>query len=642
MNPFDFLLYFFSFIFLLPLIVIFYPRYKIIQGYLFSSYPVHKNSFGSFANPINVKKGYTWTNSFKLFKKFNNDKNTVFIDQFRFDEDYAYQAKIPSFLKNYVERQSIHFSPLQMTQGILLVGKMGSGKSEAYHKILQQDFYNRAVIHETKVGDFTEPYFRKRVDILFSPYDERTSLWDVMSEDEGTVKTFFENYMNAIQGDKKDFFSAAANRKYNETAQKIRSKYKNESSHIKWKLFIKAIKELLEESASKDQNSVKDVASTMEAVLEPLEIMAWMMQNPKQKKFVIRDFFNKKMQCKLILGNNPEYEKSLSPLFSAFTAALSQIHTSMPDSKTDFTLYALDEYLTFASTMDDASKKRLHTLIRSKGGILIPGIQYVPKDDKKLQQMLTSSAFAWIYFSSIEEETISLLKKTIGETEYYYEDVSESWNKGKKSKSYSTKNEKTSLISNDILNNLGEKFEHITYLPNMKMLYKGYTPQVELKPRAKKTVPKDLTAFYEMRYQVDDVQDENLDFDFADLFKQKKLSALDEFRAFKRFEKSRIQGEDGIKEFVNKELPELKNKKIAEIDFELMFKKYLPDNKIVDSKMKVLTIDERFELSQQWNSINKENHQAQLDFIEEHQLWGAIPTIFDFSQDEISDLQNDF
>jgi len=58
--------------------------------------------------------------------------------------------------------------------------------------------------------------------------------------------------------------------------------------------------------------------------------------------------------------------------------------------------------------------------------------------------------------------------------------------------------------------------------------------------------------------------------------------------------------------------------------------------------MKVLTIDERFELSQQWNSINKENHQAQLDFIEEHQLWGAIPTIFDFSQDEISDLQNDF
>jgi len=29
----------------------------------------------------------------------------------------------------------------------------------------------------------------------------------------------------------------------------------------------------------------------MESILEPLEIMAWMMQDPNQKSFTIKDFF---------------------------------------------------------------------------------------------------------------------------------------------------------------------------------------------------------------------------------------------------------------------------------------------------------------------------------------------------------------
>src|SRR3990167_9956026 len=127
--------------------------------------------------------------------------------------------------------------------------------------------------------------------------------------------------------------------------------------------------------------------------------------------------------------------------------------------------------------MDEASKKRLHTLIRSKGGILMPAIQYIPMDDKKLQQLLTSSAFAWIYFSVIEEETIKLFKDAIGETEYTYSETNESRGKGGKSTSTSTKHERTNIIFNELLNGLGDKFEHIVFIPNHKVIYKGYTPQ---------------------------------------------------------------------------------------------------------------------------------------------------------------------
>jgi len=452
-----------------PFLAVMYylTKKKQKNGFVYAKFPsVSTNTAaGSFANPQDVKRGYEWTAASELKKQFRKGTDKVYIDNFRIDDDYVKESKMSNIYKKSAERTEIYFDPLKMTQGILLVGKMGAGKTEFYFNILKQKFYDRAVIHQVKAGDFVETLLRKR-DMLFSPYDERGYLWDVMSEnDEGIIKTFFENYSNAVQGDKKDFFSAASMRLYNEMAQKIRTQYADASSAEKWMLLIKAVKDLFAEMESGTQNSKKDIKGTMEAILEPLEIMAWKMQDPNQKKFVIKDFFEKKNQTRLILDNIPEHEKSLTPLFTAFTACMSQVHTSMPDTKISFTLYALDEYLSFAQIMDEPSKKRLHNLIRSKGGILMPAVQYIPKDDKKLQQLLTSSAYAWIYFSVIEDETINLLKNSIGETEYTYEDENVSYSKGSKNKSYSTKQDKYHIINNHILNGLGDKYEHITYIP---------------------------------------------------------------------------------------------------------------------------------------------------------------------------------
>lgn len=600
-------------------------NFKTEHGFVYAKYPwAHRNVWGSLPNPQTVKRGYIWTSISTLARTFKkSDKNIVFLDNFRFDEDYKTNSKMSNFFAKKTENTSLYFDPLKLTQGCLLVGKMGSGKTEFYFNILSQKFYNRVIIHQVKAGDFTSLFLTKN-DILYSPYDKRGYLWDVMSENEGIIKTFFENYANAVGGDKKDFFSAAANRLYNEMAIKVRTTYKNEPSSKKWMLLIKAVKDLFTEMEGGSQNSKKDIKGTMEAILEPLEIMAFKMQDPKQKSFVIADFFKRKNQCKLILDNIPEHEKSLTPLFTAFTACCSQVHTSLPDSKTDFTLYAIDEYLSFIQIMDDASKKRLHTLIRSKGGILMPAVQYVPMDDKKLTQLLTSSAYAWIYFSVIEETTIKLFRDAVGETEYTYQDKSESKDsKGRKNRSFSNKNEKTNLIFNELLNGLGDKFEHIVYLPNHKMIYKGYTPQANLKTIAKKQVPAELDEFYKIKYATDAQKEDISNLTFADLFKEKPLSKIEEWKLYKKFEKAKKEGAN---------LEEFKKTENIAVDLELLFKKYMLDETVLKNKMKMFTVDERFELKTKWDKI--EDDAEQIEFIEQHGLFGALPAFFEFESPE--------
>lgn len=605
------------------------------NGFAYARFPfAHKNTSGSLANPLEVKRGYMWTPIGVLKNLFSkNKKNIVFVNNFKFDDDYAERCGMNGFYRRSAEKTQFYLDPLKMTQGLLLIGKMGAGKTEFYFNILKQNFYNRAVIHQVKAGDFAESFLGAN-DILFSPHDQRGYLWDIMGENEGIIKTFFEIASNSMMGDKKDFFSASAQRLYNQLAQKIRTKYKDEPSSVKWLLLIKAIKELFAEMDGGTQKSKQDVKSTMETIYDSLELMAYQMQNPLQKRFVIKDFFARKNQCKLIMDNIPEHEKSLTPLFTAFVACMSQVQTSMPDSKTDFTLYALDEYLSFVEIMDDPSKKRLHTLIRSKGGILLPGIQYIPTNDKKLQQLLTSSAFSWLFFSSVEPDTIDLFKKTIGETEYVYYEHNESRDsKGGVNRSVNTKQERTNIIYNELLNGLAENFEHIMFIPNHKVIFKGYTPQANLPKIAEKSVPVDLSEFHNLKHGTDDEKEDISGLVFADLFKIKPISKIEEYKLWKKFQKTtenKNPSDDDLAKFK-------KENKLEEVDLNLLFSKFMQDKQILDNKMKMFPLNDRVELFGKWKKIEG-NEEAELAFIQEHELFGALPSFFDFG-DEAKDYE---
>lgn len=624
-----------------PFAAYYWPKSFVEDGFLYTKYPysldtTDKFTWGSFANPVLPKRGYIWTPYKKLKKSFKkSEKNRIFLDEFRFDQDFAQRSKMQRGFKKRAEQTQIYINPIDARQGLLLVGKMGAGKTEMFFSLLNQTFYNRAVIHQVKAGDFSEKELLSENDMLFSPYDTRGVVWDVMSENAGLITTFFEVYMNSVMGDKKDYFSSTSQRKYNELLQKVKVKYKDLDSPTRWKVLIRDIKNLFVEMDSGSQNSQKDVKGTMESIIEPLEIMAWRMQDENVQKFTIRDFFERKNQCKLILDNLPEYSKALTPLFTSFMACMSQVHMTLPDTTTDFTLYALDEYLTMLRFLDDDSKHRLHTLIRGKGGILIPGVQYIPTDDKKLADALTSSAFAWIFFSVIHEGSVDLLKKTIGETHYTYVETSVTTDGGKtKSKNHSNKDAHTCIISNDMINGLGEKYEHITYLPNHKMIYKGYTPQVDLLAVVEKTSPLDLTPFYEMKYATDEEvesKEELESLSFADLFKAKPLSKIDEFKLWKKFEKAKKEGKT----------PEdiAKDSNLVGVNLELAFKKFLKNEQVLDNKMRMFNVQERAEMAREWQELEKKGDDAaQLRFIEQNDLFGALPDFFYVSVADAGEL----
>ena len=371
-------------------------------------------------------------------------------------------------------------------------------------------------------------------------------------------------------------------------------------------------------------------------MIEPLEIMAWKMQNPRQKRFTIKDFFARNDQCKLFLDNLPEREKALTPLFSAFIASMSQIHATLPNTKTDFTFYALDEFLSLLKCLDEGSIHRLTTLLRSKGSHFCPGVQFIPMHDKKLKQALTSSAFAWIFFSVIDEDTIKLLKETVGETEYTYEEENRSKNhKGEESKSFNIQAQKTHLISNDLLNGLGEKYNHITYIPGKKLLYVGYTPQVDLINVAAATKPVDLTPFYALKYASDskvETQEELDALSFGDLFKIRPLSKLEEMRLYKKFQKAKEEkGPEGIVEFTKKE-------NLVDVDLEFLFEKFMANEQKINNFMKMYSFSERCQIQIEYEEAEA-NEAAQLAIIERYDLFGALPSFWPYpTQAEINSL----
>ncbi|MDO8453264.1 MAG: type IV secretion system DNA-binding domain-containing protein, partial [Sulfurimonas sp.] len=490
----------------------------------------------------------------------------------------------------------------------------------------------RALILSIKIS--FEKWGYDRNSIILNPYIEKSHLWDVMRESEGTIRTFFMNYLNGILGDKKDFFSSSAERKFNETMILVKTHYEGATSAQKWLLFIKALKDIFKEAELADPKSAKktnrDVLGTMESLVEPLEIMAWEMQKKNKKTFVIADFFKMKNQAKLFLSNQPEHLDALTPLFSAFTAAVARYHTTLPETKTDYTVYALDEYLSFVETMDKQTRKILHTLIRGFGGVMMPGLQYLPTNDKALLLDLTSSAFVWFYFSTIEDETKDvLIKKT--ESEYWYQDSREyrGFNENDKTVDRSKKSSSTNLLSKHVLDGLGERFEHITYIPTHNLLYKGYTPVVELEERVSSFAEIDLHEFYSIKYKdtINMTLEQVAELKFEDLYKtEKDLTKEEKFKLSQKFKLAKDK--EKFKQDNN----------LVHVNLDLLFAEFEQDDQILDNQMKMLTLDERFTLFAEWENIDENDFEKRFEFINKNNLWGALPGIFQFDKNLMNDM----
>ena len=196
----------------------YFDRKRMEQGFLFYRRPLlaPKGTFGSAPNPKNIIQGNAWIDYRDLKTKFKHDKNTntVYLDNFRFFDHFVEKSKIPEGVKNKIEKETvISLDANKLTQGVCIFGATGTGKSEMYYSLLTQNWYQRALIHDIK-QDFIKFFYKKNRDIIYNGgLDERSWIWDLMNESPHIQQAFFTNLLSSMLGEKKDYFSQAAQKR---------------------------------------------------------------------------------------------------------------------------------------------------------------------------------------------------------------------------------------------------------------------------------------------------------------------------------------------------------------------------------------------------------------------------------------------
>lgn len=454
---------------------------------------------GSDANYVGQTAGQFWTpaaNVIHTMKKTNG----IVVDQFV----YKYQVKrhlfFASIFAKLFTKKDLTITPLQLTKGALVFGQMGAGKTVFFENIIKQnrffEFFQRMLFHDIK-GDMTEKFYRPRKDIILNPFDARAAVWDMFGEESmGTVELFFNAYMAAVQGKTKDFFTGSAKDRFMGLFEEIF--IQSGDSKKKWQLFIDTLENYFEEVAKIDKGSEKDVAQTLRLQIKFFKMQNYLIQNGAPL-FTLKKYFSSS-KMSIFMLNNPEYAETLEPYFAGFVAAFTATLATKAETKNDFTLLLLDEYLSFLEVLPEKTVKQLHTLIRSKGGCLMAAIQYLPErsGEKNLHQNLMNSASWMFIFETTDNFTIREIQKSVGKVEYQKINRSASTVHG--STGYSARGnenrstERVELLNDDSMSNMN--YHHLTYCRAEKLLYQGYTPMTKIEPKNKPFVKRDLNDFY--------------------------------------------------------------------------------------------------------------------------------------------------
>ena len=466
------------------------------------------NDISSFPNEKEQEDGYKFS-TIKELKKFDSGIKVDNFNYYPIVEKYVKNKKHLTASKEV----SIKLNPLSFTKTFLVLGSMGSGKTEFFHSILDQDKFKRNIIHDVK-GDFVEKWYNPQTDFIFNPYDTRGVNWDLWEELKQTpalVESFINNLMET-QTEEKDFFTASAKKVIIDFFMKINYQYSDKSSEEKWVLLNKEIEEYKKDSES---NKTKgSIYQTMDLVVELFTYMAWHSEQNK-RSFTINDFL--KGNGTLYLLNNSSVASKLTPLFTGFISLFTEILLSQPDTKENLTLILLDEYLSMS--FEKQTRLKLLTQVRSKGGCLMLGMQYLPKQDMEHQQLLSSSAYAKLIFQINDNETINHIIDNISDITYVSTSIGTSQSAGivetgfiiqSASSSNTNKSENTKkLLSSEHLQSMPQ-YSHLSIIASEKVLYLGYTEMVKnLTAKNNHFEPINQNDYYISKYNADqlDIQD---------------------------------------------------------------------------------------------------------------------------------------
>lgn len=455
------------------------------------------------------KGGWTWTSAAKLREKFSADKSiqnqkthendfledvvdlavscfkskssdkpiqnrkSIFIDQFRYFEETTTKCS-PFFIgKSKMEATRLYFSPIDMTKSILVIGPMGSGKTEFFFNLIFQNWYKRTLIRDAKGADFSPVLVDGKRGFVMNMYNnERAIIWDIMSEKNFLIMieaVALDLMIGAVGESKDQFFASSA-------ADRVKNMFEvafltGSSSQARWAALEEEIKNYERIATAPKTTENKDVWNNFLLVKETLLFWIWRVQNAK-KTFTISDYLHSDMR--LMMNGN---EQTMKSYYSAFISALVDEMLRMPDSKTDFTFLLFDEYLTLG--MSESTRLKLHTMIRSKAGCLCDGMQFLPGDEVAKQQILDSSKYATILFNLQDKNTAEHFKHYFGEAKFKEVEKSYSKNKHDYTTSVSvSEQERTAPFLSEHELQKKPPYHHLTILQTGEA-WLGYTPQVK-------------------------------------------------------------------------------------------------------------------------------------------------------------------
>lgn len=470
---------------------------------------------GSYANPKQQKSGYEWSGAKSIFEASKN--KTLYLDNFAFsdemkeeikDKDLNFEEEDMEILTN-VEN---NIDPLDLTKTLLLVGAMGSGKSEAITSLIEQKLYNRCLVSDIK-GSFVETLYRQDEDIILSMFDERSDFWDIFEEmkfNPEVASSFVKNLVKASVSDKGegDFFSNQASKIITENFMKT-AYQKDLTSIEKWEALVQSLEKYLSDADGGGDKTKSSIALTMDLSMEIFKMITYRAKNGA-KGFTITEFLERSDGQKLFLLNNPAYSSKLTPFFTGFIGAFVSVVLGKPDTKTDFTLTILDEF--YSLTFDQDTKTKLLTMGRSKGMQLVIGTQYL--DARKDRQVLESSRYAMMVFALADTDTVKRVGEMLGEVTYKEDvaSVSRDWGTGGNPMgaftsvltsgnkySHTEQERKKQFLDPKKLQSM-PAYHHITIIPSTQLIYLGYTKLVDLEKTNASFVPIQMEKYYEYLY----------------------------------------------------------------------------------------------------------------------------------------------
>ena len=421
----------------------------------------------------------------------NPNKDNFYLNNFRYAPEVKRHFNLLNrFLAYRAEKKEIRLNWNDLKRGSLIVGKMGTGKTEFLKNIMVQwlETGRKMVVHDTK-GEFTSFFYDEDTDFILNMADKRGFYWDFFEDiDKGmkpgdVLNIFFKAYFKATNGESNDkFWETASYVRFQEIFNEVAFD-KTIRTEDKYEAFLIKLTKYFKDTLAGNNKTEQSIAITLQTACN-IFYESYALKKLGRKKFSIIDFFNEDTPNKIFLHTISKVQKEMIPFITAFLELFFRYQLTYREKakKERYILYVLDEYLSFFNLMDEKTRTEVHTKARSAGALLLPAVQYLPSDDKVAQD-LTASLINIVAFNMTDNKMIKYLEdltKTSIETRSKVENETD------------FQRQEASIVNNEIIQNLGVG-EHIfiTEKNGKKIIYKGYTKQVHT-PEITKTFIEDI------------------------------------------------------------------------------------------------------------------------------------------------------